>query len=184
MDIFQLIPKGKLWQGNNIRKLFLAMQNTLRRAYDESNKILVECIPTTAVVLLTDWMRTCNAKTKEGMLSTLRAVGGNTDSFFESIAKQFDNDCQILKNNPQDQFVAGMSSVGMSLGAQSIPKFCVVFHFSVNEPIEEAENLLNKLKPAHVRFIFIYPNLKIQPFIAGKSRAGDCLNFYKESFRA
>ena len=31
-----------------------------------------------------DWMRVCNAKTKDGMLSTLRAVGGNSDAFFES----------------------------------------------------------------------------------------------------
>ena len=184
MDIFQLVPKGKLWLGKNIRKLYLAMQDTLRRAYDEVNKILIECIPTTANLLLADWMRVCNSKTREGMLSTLRAVGGNTEAFFEAIAKQFDRDCQILKNNPQDQFVTGMSSAGMSLGAQSIPKFCVVFSFSVNEPIEEAERLLNKLKPAHVRFIFIYPNLKIRPFVAGKSCTGDSLNFYKEFFYA
>ena len=98
MDIFQLVPKGKLWLGKNIRKLFLAMQDTLRRAYDEVNKILIECIPATANLLLADWMRVCNSKTREGMLSTLRAVGGNTEAFFEAIAKQFDKDCQILKN--------------------------------------------------------------------------------------
>ena len=131
-----------------------------------------------------DWMRVCNAKTKDGMLSTLRAVGGNSDAFFESIAKQFDNDCQILQNNPRDQFMAGLASAGMSLGAQSIPKFCVVFHFSVERPIEEAENLLNKLKPAHVKFIFLYPNLKMKPFVAGMSCAGESLNYYKEFFYA
>lgn len=180
MDIFQLIPKGKLWQGKNIRTLFLAMQDILRRAYNEAKKILIECIPNTANALLADWMRVCDARTKGGMLSTLRAVGGNTDAFFESIAKQFDKDCQILQNNPEAQFVAGRASAGMSLGAQSIPRFCLVFNFSVSDPIEEAENLLNKLKPAHVRFVFIYPNLKIRPFVAGKSAAGDSLNFYKE----
>ena len=182
MDIFQLIPNGKLWQGKNIKTLFKAIEDGIRRAHDEANKLLIECIPSTSNALLTDWMRICDAKSLNGVLSTLAATGGNTDSFFESIAKQFDKDCQILKNNPQAQFIAGLSSAGMSLGAQSIPKFCVVFHFSVEEPIEEAKYLLNKLKPAHVKFIYIYQNLKIKPFVAGKSCAGESLKYYKEFF--
>lgn len=182
MDIFELIPKGKLWQGKNIKTLFKSIEDGIRRAHDEANKLLTECIPNTSNALLNDWMRICNAKSLNGVLSTLCAVGGNTDAFFESIAKKFDKDCQILKNNPQAQFIAGLASAGMSLGAQSIPKFCVVFHFSVEDPIEEAENLLNKLKPAHVKFIYIYQNLKIRPFVAGKSCAGESLNYYKEFF--
>lgn len=184
MDIFELIPRGKLWQGKNIRTLFKSMEDGIRRVHDESNKLLIECIPSTANALLADWIRICNAKSLNGVLSTFAATGGNTDSFFEQVARQFDKECQILKNNPEIQFMAGLALAGMSLGAQSIPKFCVVFHFSVSEKIEEAENLLNKLKPAHVRFIYIYKKSKTSPFVAGMSSAGDSLNYYKEFFNA
>ncbi|MES2614403.1 MAG: hypothetical protein V4591_03205, partial [Bdellovibrionota bacterium] len=176
----ELIPQGKLWRGKNILTLFKALEDAIRRVHDEANKLLVECIPSTSNALLSDWMRICDVKTKEGMLSTLRAVGGNTDSFFELVAREFDKDCQILRNNPQAQFMAGIACAGMGLGAQSIPKFCVVFQFSVEESIAEAEILLNKLKPAHVKFIYIYKNLKMKPFIAGRSCAGDSLNFYED----
>ena len=184
MNLNDFMPIGRLWQGKNIKTLFKSLEDGMRRVHDEANKLLTECIPNTSNALLSDWMRICDAKSLNGVLSTLAATGGNTDAFFESIAKQFDKDCQILKNNPQAQFMAGLASAGMSLGAQSIPKFCVVFNFSVEKRIEEAENLLNKLKPAHVRFIFIYPHLKIRPFVAGKSCAGDPLNYYKEFFSA
>jgi uncharacterized protein YmfQ (DUF2313 family) len=180
MDIYELIPRGKMWQGKNIRTLFKAIEDGIRRAYCEANKLLSECIPSSSSLLLEDWKRICHAKSLNGVLSTLQATGGNTEAFFERIAKQFDKYCQVMRNNPQSQFMTGMSSAGMSLGAQSIAKFCVVFHFSLEGPIEEAEGLLNKLKPAHVRFNFIYPNLKIRPFVAGKSCAGESLNYYKE----
>jgi uncharacterized protein YmfQ (DUF2313 family) len=180
MDIFNLIPKGKIWNGKNIRTLFKSIEDGIRRTHDEANKLLLECFPSSSEELFDDWKRICDAKTLDGVLGTLMAVGGNTEGYFELIARKFDNDCQILVNNPQNEFVAGLSSAGMSLGAVSIPKFCVVFRFSLNGPIGEAENLLNKLKPAHVRFMFVYPNLKLNPFVAGKSCAGDTLNYYKE----
>lgn len=182
MDIFQLIPKGKLWQGKNIKNLFLAIQDGLQRAKNEAALLLVECFPNTSNALLSDWMRVCNAKSLNGVLSTLAATGGNTESFFESIAKQFDSQCQIL--HPSNQFIAGIASAGSSLGEISIPKFCVVFHFSVTKPIKEAEELLNKLKPAHVRFIYIYKKSQSSPFVAGMSSAGDALNYYKEFYYA
>lgn len=180
MDIFQLTPKGKLWHGKNARKLFLSIQNGIQRVKNEASLLLQECFPNTSKQLLSDWMRVCNAKSLNGILSTLAATGGNTEAFFESIAKQFDSQCQILKNNPGNQFVAGVSSAGMSLGEVSIPKFCVVFNFSVVGPINEAEEILNKLKPAHVRFIYIYKQSQTDAFVAGSSCAGDALNYYKE----
>ncbi len=158
MDIFELIPKGKIWQGKNIKTLFLSLQDGILRSKKEANKLLFECIPNTSNALLIDWKRICNVQSLNGVMSTLQATGGNTEDFFLSLAKKFDSGCQILKNNPQKQFMTGIGTSGMSLGEQAIPKFCLVFHFSVENKIEESEKLLNKLKPAHVKFI--YTNVK------------------------
>ena len=182
MDIFELIPKGKLWQGKNIRTLFKSIEDGIRRSHDEANKLLTECIPSTSNALLEDWMRICNAKSLNGVLSTLAATGGNTDRFFESIAKNFDKDCQILKNNPETNFAAGVATAGMSLGEQAIPKFRVIFNFSVKERMVECEELLEKLKPAHVRFDYVYKREKDLPFIAGISMSGESLNYFEEFF--
>jgi uncharacterized protein YmfQ (DUF2313 family) len=184
MDIFQLVPKGKLWQGKYTRAIFLALEDSLNRVLIDVEKMVTDICPFTTVDLLPNWMRICNAKTREEMLGILRATGGNTPAFYETIAKKFDKDCQVLKNNPNNQFIAGVSSAGMSLGEQSIPRFCLVFHFSVAESIKEAELLLNKLKLAHYRFVFIYKTSKNEPFIAGISTAGDALNYHKESLHA
>ena len=61
MDIFELIPKGKLWQGKNIKTLFKSIEDNIRRAHNEANKLLTECIPNTSNALVTDWMG-CNQR--------------------------------------------------------------------------------------------------------------------------
>jgi len=105
-------------------------------------------------------MRICSAESREGILGILAATGGNRDEFFLEIAHKYDPQCQILKQNPSPQFVAGISTAGMSLSGIAIPRFSTFFQFSVSQPLPELEKLLQKLKPAHVNFVYLYGSQK------------------------
>jgi len=160
MDILQLIPKGNMWNGKNVKNLFFAFQDFFMRLRQEGEKILIECFPDKSNALLTDWMRVCQVKNREGVLSTLAASGGNTDEYFLNIARHYDPKCQIPHPSTEKQFISGRSSAGSTLGEISEQNFVLVFIFSVEEKIIELENLFAKIKPAHVNFVYIYQKNK------------------------
>jgi uncharacterized protein YmfQ (DUF2313 family) len=176
MDILQLIPKGKLWNGRNTKILFIGLGDGIKRVKNDAKNFLSEIFPDETTQYLSDWMRICNSKTRQGVLSTLAATGGNTDEFFLEIARKFDPECQILRANPGKQFVAGISSSGMSLSQIAVPRFWTVFLLSVEEPLKEMESLFQKLKPAHVRFVYLYKRPPDRQFTSGISTAGEALN--------
>lgn len=156
MNILELIPKGKLWEGKNTKTFFLSLGDGLVRVKSDFKNILEEYFPDKTTIFLPNWKLITKAQTREGVLGILAATGGNTDDFFLEIAKKFDKNCQILKQNPSEQFVAGISTAGMSLSGMAIPRFTTVFQFSVSKPLTELEKLFEKLKPAHVRFVYLY----------------------------
>lgn len=156
MNILELIPKGKLWNGKNTRDFFQTIEVGIKRLQTEATKLFIECFPNTSKQLFPDWQRVCQAQTLEGVLSTLASTGGNTLDYFEQIARNFDENCFVSRDDPNNQFIAGKSLAGQNLGYASVPQFAVVFNFSIPNKIDEAEKILNKLKPAHIRFIYNY----------------------------
>ncbi len=160
MNILELIPKGKLWEGKNIRTLFLALGDSAIRAKNDFKNLLEEIFPDKTILFLPNWTKICDIQSREGVLGILAATGGNRDEFFLEIAHKYDPQCEILKPNPNQQFVAGISTAGMSLSGMAIPRFTIVFQFSVRQPLPELEKLLQKLKPAHVSFVYLYGGQK------------------------
>ena len=156
MNLLELLPKGKLWQGKNTKALFKTLALSMKRLQEEAESILVECFPDTAKQILEDWKRLTQAKSVEGVISTLAATGGNTEEYFLMIARKFEPNCKILNFNQNDEFIVGRDKSGMNLGVSEIPSHCVRFFFPVRDRIMEAEKILNQLKPAHVRFEYIY----------------------------
>ena len=174
LDLLKLIPKGKIWDGKTTKYFFRTLEIGLQRLHDEASTILLECFPETSEKLLEDWLRLCNAKTWQGVNSTLAATGGNSYEFFENIVKIFDSNCRVYRDDGI-KFIVGNSRAGEYLGFPQIPDFTVVFLFSVydTERKIEAEELLNKLKPAHVHFSYCYKHNINGPFFAGYGLCGD-----------
>ena len=161
MNILEFIPKGKIWQGKNTIAFFKTIEIGLKRIQSEASTLFIECFPQTSQKLFEDWKRLTQAQTIEGVISTLAATGGNTNDFFESIARKFDKDCFISIDDTSKQFIAGRAFAGQELGTASIAQYFVIFQFSVPKKIVEAEKILNKLKPAHLRFVYKYSENKL-----------------------
>ncbi len=157
MNILELLPSGKMWEGENTKNLFLSLGDSCLRIKGFITILRSEIFPDSQSDLFLDkWTKICNANSKENILAILAASGGNQEDFFLEIAKKYDNQCQILKTNPSPQFVAGISTAGQSLSGVAIPRFSIFFQFSVGKPLTSLEKLLEKLKPAHVKFVYIY----------------------------
>ena len=175
MDILQLLPKGKLWSGKNTINFFKAIEDTFKRIFNDSNSILQECFPETSNYLFKDWSRMSRSTTRYGIMAVMRATGGNTEEYYLEIAKKYDEKCFIQKVKKEDLFVSGLSKAGKRLGHLSSMRFNVVFVFPSIESNEELEDMLYKIKPAHIHFEYHFKKPLEIRFITGRSRAGEKL---------
>ena len=155
MDILQFMPKGKIWYGQNARAFFHAIEDVFKRVQKETDDILNEVYPDSTKKLLPDWMRLSGESTPSGIIAVLRATGGNTAKYFLDIARSYDENCEIF-DKKKSAFVAGRTMAGSKVG-YSYQKFTVTFLIKKEDVVQQLEEYLYKIKPAHVEFEYIYP---------------------------
>ena len=175
MNIYQLLPKGNIWKNKNINNFFKATEDSFNRILIESNNLLLECFPQTSKYLFSDWLRISRSTDLYGILAVMSATGGNTEEYYLEVARKYDEKCFISKIVREDLFVAGRSRAGKRIGPLSSMRFNVVFVFPSLENSEELEDMLYKIKPAHIHFEYQFKKPLETRFIVGRSRAGERL---------
>ena len=178
MNLTNLLPKGRFWNGKNIKFFFLGLNCQMDEIEKKIDDLFLECFPDTTTELLNDWMRFTGSQSREGVLSRLISTGGNTEDFFLQLARKFDGRCEILKVDPKTQFVSGKNKSGERISFPDTKSATCTFLFSTTDENRECEKLLLKSKPAHVKSIFQYKKIPHKKFICGLSHAGDI--FYDE----
>jgi uncharacterized protein YmfQ (DUF2313 family) len=157
----KLLPPGIFWHGRNFLNLILGISLVFDRIKSDINKILDECFPLTSTDLIDEWERNLGIDKPSDDLDKRRlevavrlvATGGNTEEFFISVVHIYDVNVQLMKSNKKKYFVVGKNKAGQKLGEKEFPSFTIIFNFKIKKYIELI-NLLDKLSPAHVEFIY------------------------------
>jgi uncharacterized protein YmfQ (DUF2313 family) len=166
-----LLPKGLFWEGRQFLNMIDGIACVFNRISNDIDAIYDECLPKSAKILIDDWERLFKINNSHKTLRERREIvaakmcasGGNTEDYFLSIIKNFDKNAIIQKNNPNLYFFAGKSRAGETIGRRLIPRYTVIFVFSIAEN-EDCKKTLEKCKPAHLEFIYLF-NKKVNKFL-------------------
>lgn len=166
----QLLPNGLAWNkapGSKLSALSRALSDSLKTADSVATQMLAERFPITSTLLLEDWERflglpDCTSET--GTINVrqlaadnkLKMVGSLCRPFYEDLAAQYGYEVELTDSEEGQYTTNANVKSGVSYRNATVLDSCLT-------PLRvydsgALECLLEKYKPAHQIYKFIYPD--------------------------
>jgi uncharacterized protein YmfQ (DUF2313 family) len=170
----ELLPQGLAWtreKDAHLTHLLQAIAQEWWRVHQRTEEFVQDAVPSDSVELLSDWERVADLtaedkdtvpQRQQRLVAKLSELGGQSKSYFEHLARQWDLDIAIQEFRP---FRVGMSCAGDAL---TNDRWTFVWHIRIlaymgnkTDPDEillqqnQCKALIKQLKPAHTKLLFV-----------------------------